>query len=471
MIQTEIIPFRQRFYNSKLQQPCKFDFNASFPIDKEAVCFFLATGFFLNDSTYYSNIKVIKPATNMLFEEKKAAEQTRYWQWHYSPREISFKQAVEEFAHIFENISQRQLAGKQIILPLSGGLDSRSQAVALTEQNDVYSYSYKFKGGIKEVKYGEAIAKAKGFSFKNFTVEASYLWNYIEELADINQCFSEFTHPRQMAIFDEFKTMGNIFYLGHWGDVLFDNNGVDDGLDNEAVLPLIYKKIIKKGGLEIGQKMWQAWDLPGIFEEVLKGRLLALLDEIKIDNANARLRAFKSLHWAPRWTSINLGVFEKEHPLALPYYHEDMCKFICTLPEEYLAGRKIQIEYIKMKSPELAAIPWQPYDPCNLYNYKDFGKGKAVAVRAYRKLKRNINSHLLNNQPVQRNWELQFLGAENDRNLQNYLFENDSFKKLVPQELVREFYKNFKEKDAVRYSHPLSMLLTLSLFSKRHYKS
>jgi len=45
----------------------------------------------------------------------------------------------------------------------------------------------------------------------------------LNELANINQCQSDFTSPRQMAIADQFSAMGDVFSLGHWGDVLFDS--------------------------------------------------------------------------------------------------------------------------------------------------------------------------------------------------------------------------------------------------------
>ncbi len=468
MIHNPVIPYNQSFYNAKSQELCPFQFDAQQALDHQSICFFLATGFFIDDTTHYRDIKVIKPATDVTLHGNKIIKQEPYWRWHYSPREISLKQAVEEFAHLFDKITQQQLAGKKVILPLSGGLDSRSQAAAIAGMKDVFAYSYDFRNGIPETKYGEAIARAAGFKFNPYKIEPSYLWPKIEALADINQCFSEFTHPRQMAIYDHYDQMGEIFYLGHWGDVLFDNMGVDDHLSNEEVLPLIYKKVLKKGGLEVARSLWQAWGLAGEFEDVLQAKLLDLLNQIKIDNANARLRAFKSIHWAPRWTSINLSVFESKHPMALPYYHEEMCKFICTVPEEHLAKRRIQMEYIKMKAPTLASISWQQYDPYNLYNYEDFNKRKSLPLRAFKKIKRKAKSMIFDTQPVQRNWEIQFLGADNDKKLRQYLFENVAFQNLVPQEVAKEYYTKFREKDGVFYSHPVSMLLTLSLFAKRH---
>ena len=99
-------------------------------------------------------------------------------------------------------------------------------------------------------------------------------------------------------------------------------------------------------------------------------KIESYLSRIKINGSpNSRIRAFKSLHWAPRWNLVNLEYFRYVHPVEMPYYNDSLCKFICSVPEEYLSSRKIQIEYIKRFSPALAKQTWQDHRPFNLYNY------------------------------------------------------------------------------------------------------
>ena len=65
--------------------------------------------------------------------------------WFYEPRDITFKSAVEEFTHIFENLYfKKNVKNKKIILPLSGGLDSRTIASALRNTDNIVTYSYEF---------------------------------------------------------------------------------------------------------------------------------------------------------------------------------------------------------------------------------------------------------------------------------------------------------------------------------------
>lgn len=460
-IRTSIIPEKQIF--------CKREGDEK--LNLKAICIFAATGFFLEKDTYFNNTEALQPSTEYELDEHNFIRSSKpYWQWEYSPKDISLKQATEEFAHIFENILLKKLKDKKIILPLSGGLDSRTQAAAVENNNGVQSYSYKFEDSFDETKYGREISKVKSFGFKELIIPKGYLWKVIDKLAGINQCYADFVNPRQMAVIDDILKLGEVFYLGHWGDVLFDDMGVEDDFSSDEQVDILLKKIIKRGGLQLAESLWEVWGIEGNFQNYLKERTGKLLGKIRIENANSRIRAFKSIYWAPRWTSANLVVFSNYAPVVLPYYEDEMCKFICTIPERLLAERQIQINYIKMKNPKLAEIPWQNYDPLNLYNYKKFNSKSFLVYRAFKKGKRILQEKLSGKNLTTRNWEIQFTGEENDKNLRKHLFDNKSLTNLIPVSVIKNFYDKFKDEDAVFYSHPVSMILTLSLFCRNNLK-
>src|SRR5690606_38601732 len=101
-----------------------------------------------------------------------------------------------------------------------------------------------------------------------------------------------------------------------------------------------------------------------------------------------------------------------------PYYDNRLCEFICSVPEKYLAGRQIQIEYLKMRNPDLAKISWQSHKPFNLYNYHLNKMPYNLPYRVVDKMKRTLNAKKY----IQRNWELQFLGDQNEKHLKKWLF-------------------------------------------------
>jgi asparagine synthetase B (glutamine-hydrolysing) len=439
-------------------------------LDYKAVCCFAATGFFLDDETYFVNQKAFRPATSYLFDkEGNVAKKERYFQWHYSPRTISFAQALEEFEHLLESIVQRNIFSKKVVLPISGGLDSRVLAASVSNHPHVVTYSYQFEGGSLENDYGEAVAKALSFPHQSFLIPSGYLWGVIKELAQINSCYAEFLNPRQMAIWQQMSDKGDIFLLGHGGDLFFDSMGVPDGMSDADQKEYLVKKLVKPVGWTLGEQLWKAWGLTGDFKEYLIQRIGSLLNNIQIENANARLRAFKTEYYVARWTAVNLEIFQRQLPIGLPFFDDDMCRFICTIPEEYLAGRKLEIEYLKRKSKSLALIPWQKYFPCNLYDYTDFDSLLNKYRRGLIKGRREVRKYLFGKRSDAGNWELQFLGKSNDESLRRHLFDK-SFEQLVPVSVIENFYTQFKQNPS-QYTHSTTMLLTLSLFSQLFLKT
>ncbi|MEO8932966.1 MAG: hypothetical protein ABI295_01560 [Xanthomarina sp.] len=120
---------------------------------------------------------------------------------------------------------------------------------------------------------------------------------------------------------------------------------------------------------------------------------------------------------------------------------------------------------MKNRNPKVAAIPWQEQMPFNLYNYYQNKAPHNLPYRIKNKLKREVEE-FLGKKYVQRNWELQFLGKENDQKLRDYLYQ-PKFIDFVGKEVVDSMYQKFKTEDPVFYSHAVSMLLTLSVWHKK----
>jgi hypothetical protein len=456
-IKTPIIPIEQTFINVK-DQPHELDY--------KAICVFSALGFFLETDTYWKDKKVLPPASINKIDDAGYLISSKPWfEWYYKPKQINLNEAITNFGELFEEIVKEQCKDKKVILPISGGLDSRSQAVALHKLGvAVKSYSYSFENGYNEAGISKEIAQKCNFPFQEFTVSKSYLWNKIEELAAINSCYSEFTHPRQMAVIDDIEKLGDVFSLGHWGDVLFDSENLQQNYSDKEILPLIKKKVIKKGGLELATSLWKNWKLEGEFEDYLDRRILTLLSRINIVNSNAKIRAFKSMYWAPRWTSINLSVFARNKKIYLPYYDDRMCQFICEVPESLLNDRQIQIEYIKRNNPSVAKIVWQDAKPFHLFNHHLAKTHLRLPYRIIDKLKREFEN-ILGKKFVQRNWELQFLAADDKNTLIDYL-QSKEMTHQIEIDLIKQYLNVFYNEDQVYYSHSVSILLTLSLYFK-----
>jgi len=448
-----------------------WEINSQNELDLKSIVTFCSMGFMLEKDTYFKGIKVIQPSSQYTLDKhNKILEMKAGWEWYYKPQDRSFNDVVEEFSNIFESIVIESTKNKSILLPISGGLDSRTLFVPIRGRSDLTLASYEFEDGFNETSFGESLSQIYNIPFYSQKISRGYLWGKIEQVSKMNNCFSEFTHPRQAAVIESWKGLGSRILLGHFGDALFDShlNSSDYSFDEQ--IAILVKKTQNAGGYELASDLWSFWELGGSFEEYITNRLNNLYGHINIDHPSARMRAFKSLYWVPRWTSINLSIFAEIGELVLPYYNDQMCKFICNISERYLMGRKIQIEYIKNQCREAAELPWQKYHPLNLYNYKWFHNPIYLPVRAYNKVKREINNSIFSiPKLVERNWELQFLGTSNFSKVENNILKNPYIYKLIPKSIILKYINKFKT-NPNKYSHTISMILTLAFFCEQYYE-
>ena len=257
---------------------------------------------------------------------------------------------------------------------------------------------------------------------------------------------------------------------GSIGDILFDSFEIPRTANIDGQVNKVVDLIVKPGGKEIANELWQYWNLNGSFEQSLNDNIRNKLYDIEIDNPSNCIRAFKTVHYVRNWTNVNMKIFSEYKQVYASYHDSKMRDFICTIPESHLSNRKIQINYIKQKAPELAKIPWQNYD-LNLYEYHKFN-GRYLPRRGYRYFKRIFREKILRKTPIiQRNWELQFLGEKNDKNLKKWLFESPTLYQIVPKDIVEDYYQKFKKHNSVKYSHPVSMLLTLAVWTTKYLQN
>ena len=270
-----------------------------------------------------------------------------------------------------------------------------------------------------------------------------------------------------MAVINKISKLGDILISGQWGDVLFNSYTMDEGFD--ALSNYTIQNITKSGGVELAKDLWENWKLEGSFENYFCDNIKFLLKKYDLKNNSANYRAFKSEHHAKRWANTNLKIFTDNIDTFFPYYEDEICNFVCNTPEVYLKERRIQIDYIKRKSEDMASIPWQVYD-LNLYQFKKFNT-LYFPRRVFRFIKRKFDIWFLLKSPlIERNWENQFYGKLNEENLKFWLIKNKLLNEIISEKIVLKYYNKFLNEDPIKYSHPIIMILTLSVWCKLKWK-
>ena len=260
--QTSIIPINQQFYNEKTNELVNWEVNSRNSLDLQAISSFCALGFMLDDDTFYKNINVLQPSTKYTIDTSKRIQNLQQtWQWHYSPLDRSFDEILEEFTILFEKLVKNQVGNKSILLPISGGLDSRTLFVLVKDKPELTISSYEFEDGFPESESGQKLSEQFNIPFYRQKIQRGYLWNKLDELHQLNNCFTDFTHPRQVDAIHQWKGLGDVILLGHWGDVLFEKQANSEDISYDEQLSQLKGNILKSGGIELASELWKYWGL------------------------------------------------------------------------------------------------------------------------------------------------------------------------------------------------------------------
>ena len=384
-------------------------------LDWEGLTSFFHYGLFLQDRTFYDDTRILRPASHYRFDgHGRRLAHTPTWQWRHAPDYgRSYADTVDEFAHHLGQVVREQAGRGRALLPLSGGLDSRSLAAALgpaARDGGVRSYAYGYTPDSVETAVARRVAQAAGLPFQAYTLPPT-LFDQLPHVTACLEGFQDVTQARQAGIVAQLAGQADAILGGHLGDLWLDDMGLDGAAARSAaqLLGQAQQKMAKGGRRWLLEQLCRPQLGGAAPEEVAHGLLAEELARLPaIAEADFRLKALKVTQWVFRWTNASLRMFQPAAWVRLPFYDARLADFFSSVPTAYLRGRRLQIDYLKRYAPALARVPWQAYD-ADLYHYQQFHSWR-LPRRALKKGGRALAQRLLGKPPViERNWEAQFL--------------------------------------------------------------
>lgn len=432
---------------------------------------FFGMGFFPDDSTFYEDVKILKPASRYVFGEDGALiSQERYWSWPLLSREYdSTEEALGAFQETFLGAMREMLVVGRIAIPISGGLDSRSTVAAigpeLAEEARFWSFSYGYGRESVETAIGSEVASTRGLSHSTFEIRP-YLFERLETVVNSVEGFQDITQCRQAAVMEELTQQADWLIAAHWGDVWLDSLGASSGVPSEVeVVDLAMRKMWKRGGSWLLDRLCEPQLGSNQPHDQIRRMLAARLAGIpEAHEPDFRLKALKTETWAFRWTLASLRMYQTAVFPRLPFFDTRVTDVLSSVPSSLLKGRWLQIEFLKRYAPDLARIKWQQYDS-NLYAYHRFDSWH-LPRRAVKKAGRALRRE----RPIERNWEVQLLGDYGEQGLREWLLRKGlRLHDLMPRREIEVLLEQFwaPERDP-ELGYTVSMLLTFSAWLELH---
>lgn len=442
-------------------------------LDWPALAGFFGFGYFPGDHTHFEGLTILRPASHIILDERgKLVSANRYWVWRHCPnRDRSYDETVDEFGRVFETVMTEVFQEKRLAFPLSGGLDSRSTAAVVHPgdhaSTNIWAYSYGYSADSVETGIAGRVAAKRGMPFRAFTIQP-YLFDDLARVLAWTEGFQDITQPRQAFVRDEIATRADTLVAALWGDVWLDDMGLAGlpagSMDPEALTAFALHKVEKKGRSWLLDTLCCP-NLPGMdIKDLLSGYVRSELEQLgDLEEQDFRVKAFKIEQWSFRWSLAPVRVFQSAAWPRLVFYDTRLADFFATVPSEYLPGRRMQIDYLKRRAPDLARITWQVYD-ADLYHYTGYHTWQ-LPRRIIKKAMR-----MLNRKPVlQRNWEVQFLNPAGRKGLEHHLTRPGlRLHEFVSPARVKDLLDTFHARPDASNGSIISMLFTFSAWLEQY---
>ncbi len=433
---------------------------------------FFALGFFGGDRTFLKDVRQLRPATHLILEaDGSVVSEERYWEWWFSPDEAStLDDQVVAFGQLFGSVMDEMSGDGPVAVPISGGLDSRSTVAALSKRraadSNIWAYSYGYDPFSIETNIARQVAAARHMRFDAFTIQP-YLFDRLDNVIDAVEGFQDVTQSRQASVGEALQARGGSVIAAHWGDVMLGDLrlvGVQpDAISPDGLIAHAIQLMSKPGHLWLIDHLCRpqlSGDDPG---QLLRQGVGSELDRVShLAEPEYRLKAYKTDQWSARWTTASLRMFQAAVFPRLPFYDTRLADYFATVPSGHVAGRRLQIEYLKRYAPDLARITWQQSGR-DLFN--DQPGLFDLPRRAWRKGWRMATGQKV----IERNWEVQFLSERGRRGLEQWLLAPGLalHDLAAPAELTALLDAFYREPLAEKRGYTISMLLTFSAWLER----
>jgi asparagine synthase (glutamine-hydrolysing) len=202
-------------------------------VNDDAILEFRMSGYTIGNKTVYKNLYSLKAGELAVFG-KNNSKYIQYYKYFGDIEYKGYNDYIEELSEVTINIFKKmldQIGGRQIIIPLSAGNDSRLVASALKHlgATNVKCYSYGSMGNF-EAKIAEIIAKKLGYEWMfvplNYKSEKKYYASQdYKEYAKFSETYCSIPYIQSLSTIKYLKDMKWVnedafFVNGNSGDFI-----------------------------------------------------------------------------------------------------------------------------------------------------------------------------------------------------------------------------------------------------------
>ena len=321
-------------------------------LDAQAAAEFLTFQCVLGDRTLVDGVRLLPPATLLVFEPGRGVRLEPTWRFRYRPRPAD--DHPRALAEALRAAASRFADRPRVALPLSGGLDSRTLLAAI-DRRPLPTITYG-RPASDDVRLGAELAALAGTEHHALPLALGYIAaearTMVERTDGMHSCLNAHASVLRRA-----AEVADVLLLGNGGDCLLDGlwTGRADAADDELGTRLLAKLTLGLPAHLVDQVV-----APGApFADARRraraslARLLAASDG---DSAHDRADAFNVVHRHRRWVLQGVPAQSTHLEFRHPYYDDAVIEAALGVPAELRAERRAHVAALTLLAPALAAV-------------------------------------------------------------------------------------------------------------------
>lgn len=333
--------------------------------DPQAVLEFLTFEFILGGKTFFKKIKVLDPASILVFKNGDLVVK-RYWEagWPHDGNSFFKNDPVERGKQLLCQAVERQTREKKgVALALSGGLDSRLILAAATEVGrPVPTFTFGQKD-CDDRKIAQLVAETAGSDNYFFELSSGYLSRWAERGVWQTDGMDNCTNFAGIELHSKVGEKWRIVLNGSGGNELW--GGISPGLlkflfiqDKKKLTEAFFRKMSTGFSEASCPELFQ----PGFYVKI-KGAaydsFMESLSRAPDQSPLGKIYHFYRHEKTRRGTLMGLVMDSDQIEYRLPFFDYDLFDFILTIPNKLRVLAQFKRRLIVRKFPRMAFIPYQ----------------------------------------------------------------------------------------------------------------
>lgn len=329
-------------------------------IDQLSKAEFLSVGFVSGNQTLFNGIHVTQSG-QIVHIKNNAFKVLNYFSYSKSKESIStYNTLIVQGKEIFNSCFERlihSLQNRKVIIPLSGGFDSRLIACKLKDlgYNNVLCYSFGKSDNNKEKEISQKVANELGFDWKFIDYNSDIINNYLNDKT-FTKYWNQCTQYSSSYMFQDYFAVkylkenklipdDSVFIPGYSGDFLGGSQLYKNGgIKYQASFSRIAKNIFKN-----------RYIFSPVEEEFQKNIIVKIESELKeLTKDQSEIFAYSVFE---EWEiKENLSKFIGRaayiynffgYEYRLPYWDIELVKFFRTIPYRFKYGKILYDDLLK----------------------------------------------------------------------------------------------------------------------------